>query len=110
MVLLFAFAPKRSYIAPVLHQTRNNSMATIRKSITFTDKLSEWMQVQITNGDYANESEYVRDLVRKDRAKNAKLRALTMAIEEGLESGVGNKTVPQIMKEVEGKLKKGGRL
>ncbi len=85
-------------------------MATIRKSITFTDKLSEWMQVQITNGDYANESEYVRDLVRKDRAKNAKLRALTMAIEEGLESGVGNKTIPQIMKEVEGKLKKGGRL
>jgi antitoxin ParD1/3/4 len=85
-------------------------MATIRKSITFTDKLSNWMQTRITEGEYANESEYVRDLVRRDRERNAKFSAMKTAIQDGIESGVGSKTVPQIMEEVESKLKKDGRL
>lgn len=85
-------------------------MATIRKSITFTDKLSDWMQTLIADGDYANESEYIRDLVRKDLAKNAKYRELKTAIQVGIDSGVGDKTIPQIMKQVEDKLKTDGRL
>lgn len=85
-------------------------MATIRKSITFTDKLSDWIQTLIAEGDYANESEYIRDLVRKDLEKNAKFRELKTAIQLGFDSGVGDKTIPQIMKQVEDKLKKDGRL
>ena len=85
-------------------------MATIRKSITFTDKLTEWMQSLVAAGEYANESEYVRDLVRKDRDNNARYRHLKAAIDEGLESGVGSRNVDQIMKAVEDRMKKDGRL
>ncbi len=85
-------------------------MATIRKSITFTDTLSNWMQSLVASGEYANESEYVRELVRKDREKNAKLQALREAIDEGLKSGVSSRSVADILKSKEAQLRRDGRL
>lgn len=85
-------------------------MATVRKSITFTDTLSNWMQSLVASGEYANESEYVRELVRKDREKNAKLQALREAIDEGLKSGVSTRSVSDILKSKEAQLRKDGRL
>ena len=39
-------------------------MATIRKTITLTEKLDEWIKGQIARGDFTNDSEYLRDLIR----------------------------------------------
>lgn len=85
-------------------------MATIRKTITFTDKQDKWIKSQIEAGEYTNDSEYLRDLVRRDQAKNDKFSALKAAITEGLESGISDKSVPDIMKEVEERMKADGRL
>jgi len=68
-------------------------MATVRKTITLTDQQDEWIKSQIANGDYTNDSEYFRDLIRRDQDK---FRALKVAIEEGLSSGVSNQTVDEI--------------
>lgn len=83
---------------------------TVRKTITLTDKQEEWVKAQIAAGDYTNESEYVRDLIRRDQERAEKLLRLKQAIREGLDSGVSNKTVPQIMEEVEARLRADGRL
>jgi len=85
-------------------------MSTIRKTITFTEKQDKWIKTQITIGEYTNDSEYLRDLVRRDQAKSAKFSALNAAITEGMESGISNKSVPDIMKEVEDRLRADGRL
>ena len=85
-------------------------MATVRKSITFTDTLSNWMQSLVSSGEYANESEYVRELVRRDREKNAKLQALREAIDAGLKSGVSSRSVSDLLKSKEAQLRKDGRL
>jgi antitoxin ParD1/3/4 len=68
-------------------------MATVRKTITLTDKQEEWIKSQIANGDYTNDSEYFRDLIRRDQDK---FQALRVAIEEGLTSGVSGKAVDEI--------------
>lgn len=68
------------------------------------------MQLVITEGEYANESEYIRDLVRKDRERNARLRNLQAAIDAGLESGESEHTVTDVMRIVKEKLKKNGQL
>ncbi|MSQ97901.1 MAG: type II toxin-antitoxin system ParD family antitoxin [Xanthomonadales bacterium] len=68
-------------------------MATVRKTITLTDQQNEWIKSQIANGDYTNDSEYFRDLIRRDQDK---FRALKVAIEEGLASGVSSQTVDEI--------------
>ena len=85
-------------------------MGTTRKTITLTDKQDQWIKAQIAAGEYTNDSEYIRDLVRRDQEENAKFLALKQAIQEGLSSGVSDKSVTDIMEEVEARLKADGRL
>jgi len=85
-------------------------MGTTRKTITLTDKQDQWIKAQIAAGEYTNDSEYIRDLVRRDQEENAKFQALKLAIQEGLSSGVSNKSVTDIMEEVEARLRADGRL
>lgn len=82
-----------------LHQS--NRMSTKRKSITFTEEQDNWIRKRINNGDFTNDSEYIRSLVRKDKDENEKLFHLKIALKAGLESGSSNKSVLQIMEEVE---------
>ena len=76
-------------------------METIRKSITFTAQQNEWIKLQIQRGDFTNDSEYIRDLVRKDQAENLKLLELKNAIDEGFNSGVSDKKIQELMKAVD---------
>lgn len=68
-------------------------MATIRKTITLTDQQDSWIKSQVANGDYTNDSEYFRDLVRRDQEK---FRTLKAAIEEGIASGPSAQSVDDI--------------
>ena len=79
-------------------------MATIQKTITLTEKQDKWIKGQIARGDFTNDSEYLRDLIRRDQEQNTRFRALKAAIQEGLNSGVSNKTVNDIMEEIEARL------
>jgi antitoxin ParD1/3/4 len=76
-------------------------MGTTRKTITLTDQQDQWIKAQIAAGEYTNDSEYIRDLVRRDQEQNAKYRALKAAIQKGLDSGIGNKTVRDVWEEAE---------
>lgn len=80
-------------------------MATVRKSITFTDQQDNWIKLKVENGDYTNDSEYIRDLVRKDQQENMKLLELKNAIDEGLQSGRSALKISDIIEQVDnGKL------
>ena len=85
-------------------------MSTVRKPITFTEKQDTWIKSRITAGEFTNDSEYIRDMVRRDQAKNAKFSVLKTAITEGMESGISDKSVPDIMKEVEDRMRTDERL
>ncbi len=76
-------------------------MATVRKTITLTDKQDQWVKTQIASGDYTNDSEYFRDLIRRDQEQSAKFKALKMAIQEGLDSGVSERTLGEIWAQAE---------
>ena len=86
------------------------NMSTVRKTITFTEKQDKCIKSRITIGEFTNDSEYLRHLVRRDQAKNDKFSALKAAITEGMESGISGKSVPDIMKEVEERMRADGRL
>lgn len=81
------------------------SMQTIRKSITFTDQQDGWIKLRVQNGEFTNDSEYIRDLVRKDQKQNLKLLELKNAIDEGLQSGRSSLKIADIIDQVDnGKL------
>ena len=85
-------------------------MGTVRKTVTLTDQQEQWIKVRIAAGEFTSDSEYIRELIRRDQEENVKLQALKSAIRKGLDSGVSDKTVPQIMEEVEARLRADGRL
>lgn len=76
-------------------------MGTVRKSITFTDQQDGWIKLRIQSGDFTNDSEYIRDLVRKDQEQNMKLLDLKTAIDEGLQSGRSNLKISDIITKVD---------
>jgi antitoxin ParD1/3/4 len=85
-------------------------MAMMRKTITISDAMDEWVKTQIKNGRYGNDSEYFRDLIRRDQDKRQAEHDLLAIIQEGIDSGVSTSTVHDIMKRVEDRLKNNGNL
>ena len=85
-------------------------METVRKTITFTKKQDDWIKLQIERGDFTNDSEYIRDLIRRDQAQRQKQLELEQAIQEGIDSGVSGKSVFDVMNEVEKRMRADGRL
>lgn len=65
-----------------------------RKTITFTEKQEKFIQARIDIGDYVSDSEYIRDLVRRDQENSLK-----DAVLEGLQSGISQRNVLDIIKE-----------
>jgi antitoxin ParD1/3/4 len=85
-------------------------MAMLRKTITIPDAMDGWVKAQIESGRYGNDSEYFRDLIRRDQEKRQAEQDLRVLIQEGLDSGVSSSTIPGIIKRVEGRLRKNGNL
>ncbi|RCK54311.1 addiction module antitoxin [Thalassospira profundimaris] len=56
-------------------------------SVSLSDSLKEWVEEQTVEGDYMDSSDYVCDLIRKDKARQKAERLLQAAITEGVESG-----------------------
>ena len=62
-------------------------MGTVRKTITLTDKQDGWIKAQIEAGYYTNDSEYIRDLIRREQERSAEIEAVRAALIEGEASG-----------------------
>jgi antitoxin ParD1/3/4 len=80
-------------------------MATIRKTITLTDTQSEWVKARIARGDFTNDSEYFRDLIRRDQERSAGLEQLRAALIEGEQSGLSSRTLQEIRQAAKERLK-----
>lgn len=76
-------------------------MSTVRKTITLSDTQDAWIKQQIARGAFTNDSEYIRDLLRRDQEAEGKLAGLKRAIAEGLESGVSDTSLDTIWAEAE---------
>ena len=69
-------------------------MATM--NISLPDPMKAWVEAQSADGRYANSSDYVRDLIRKEQVKAEKIAAMQQLVDEGRASGVSNRTPRQI--------------
>ncbi len=62
-------------------------MSVTRKTITVTDQQDGWIKAQIAEGRFTNDSEYIRDLIRRDQAVNAEIETIRATLIEAEESG-----------------------
>ncbi|GLS28729.1 antitoxin ParD1/3/4 [Mesorhizobium albiziae] len=65
-------------------------MATM--NVSLPDPMKEWVEAQAETGRYANASDYVRDLIRRDQERNDRIAAMRRFVDDGLRSGIGNRS------------------
>ena len=83
-------------------------MAMVKKSITVTDKQEAWIQSEIAAGNYG--TELIREAFREKKNRTAQLEAIRAALIEGEDSGFGDRTVEEIRKSVQKRLRDNGQL
>jgi antitoxin ParD1/3/4 len=62
-------------------------MGTVRKTITLTEQQDAWIKTQIDGGHYTNDSEYIRDLIRREQERSAEIDDIRQALIDGENSG-----------------------
>ena len=62
-------------------------MSMHRKTITLTEQQDNWVKEQIKSGHFGDDSEYIRDLIRRDKQAKEHLAILRQALVEGESSG-----------------------
>jgi antitoxin ParD1/3/4 len=72
-------------------------MATM--NVSLPDAMKDWVEAQTETGRYANASDYVRDLIRKDQERNDKIAAMQRFVDDGLNSGIGNRSKDALFTE-----------
>ena len=76
-------------------------MTTVRKTITLTETQNEWIKAQIDSGAYTNDSEVLRDLIRKAQQESFEIEAIRAALMEGEKSGLSARTAQEIRAAVQ---------
>jgi antitoxin ParD1/3/4 len=80
-------------------------MPMVKKSISITDRQADWLKSQITSGHYGNESEVIRDLIRRRQAPSESeqgqedIESIRAALIKGEESGIEYRSLEDIWAE-----------
>lgn len=82
----------------------------IRKTISMPDEMGAWVEDRVKSGQYSNDSEYFRALVRHDQEQQEAIDQLRRMLDDAEASGVSPLQVPDIMKNVEERLRNNGQL
>lgn len=72
-------------------------MATL--NVSLPEAMKGWVERQSETGRYANSSDYVRDLIRRDQIKAEKIARMQALIDEAREQGPGTRTLDEIWEE-----------
>jgi len=73
-------------------------MATM--NISLPQQMKDWVEAQTKDGKYANSSDYVRDLIRKDEESAERKAAMEAKIRDAHESGFSDKSIKQMVSDV----------
>lgn len=76
-------------------------MSMQRKTITLTDQMDSWVKTQVNSGKYGNDSEYFRDLVRRDQERQEAEVRLRSLLEDAETSGLSNLSAQEIWDNAE---------
>lgn len=77
-------------------------MATM--NVSLPGPMKDWVEAQAQTGRYANASDYVRDLIRKDQERGDKIQEMQRLVDEGLEGGIGKMSRDEILAKARARL------
>ena len=59
----------------------------VTMNISLPDPMKTWVEMQAKDGRFANVSDYMRDLIRRDQARQQAIAEVQGLIDEGIGSG-----------------------
>ena len=75
-------------------------MATM--TVSLPDPMKEWIEAETRKGDYASTSDFMRDLVRREKARREEeltLEDVRRIVAEARAGGISNRTIADIIAE-----------
>jgi len=64
--------------------------------------MRDWVEAQVATGEYANASDFVRDLIRHNQRER---EAIILALIEGEQSGISSDSFDEIIAEAKAELR-----
>ena len=85
-------------------------MPMVKKSITVTDQQEAWIRSQIATGNYATDSELVREAIREKQLRSVEIEEIRAALIAGEQSDISDRTPEDVRAAVQDRLRKNGQL
>ena len=82
----------------------------VKKSITVTDQQEQWMQAQLATGNYASDSELLRDLIRKEQMRTSEVEVIRQELVKAEQSGFSSRSPEDIANAVIARKQTNGEL
>lgn len=82
----------------------------VTMNISLPDPMKEWVETRTRAGGYADASDYMRDLIRRDQEQAAKIAAMQILVDEGIQSGIGTRTKDELFAAAVTRAQSPGRL
>jgi antitoxin ParD1/3/4 len=85
-------------------------MPMVKKTYSITETLDRYVGKRIKSGEYATDSEYVRDLIRRDQEENREVAYIRSKLIKAEQSGFTDKNRDQILADIKERARVNGGL
>lgn len=65
-------------------------------NISLPEAMKRWVERQAQSGRFGNSSDYVRELIRRDQERQAKIAHMQALVDEGIASGKSTRTMQEL--------------
>ena len=85
-------------------------MPMIKKSITVTDQQEEWIQLQMTSGNYGTDSELIREALREKQLRMDEVDYIRAKLIKAEQGGFTKRTADEILAKSKEEMQRNGAL
>ncbi len=85
-------------------------MPMVKKSVSITDQQEQWIQAQMQTGNYATDSELVREALREKQMRTDEIEAIRAKLIAAEKGGFTSLTAEQILEKSKKELRRNGEL
>lgn len=68
-------------------------------NVSLPKAMKGWVEDKAKSGQYSNASDYVRDLIRRDQEREAKIAHMQMLVDEARSGGVSSRSMEDIRRD-----------
>ena len=85
-------------------------MPMVKKTYSITETLDQYVGQRIKSGEYATDSEYVRELIRRDQEENRQIAYIRAKLINAEQSGFVDQSKEDMLEEFKAELRANGDL